>query len=368
MSVVNLSHIRSVWGNAQFDFAVASAKGKSGGIMSVWNPLMFTKHAILCMGNMVIVKGEWKKLKVECYMVNVYAPQDENEKKNLWCLIESLMSHHPGMYCLFGNFNSVRFPEERLGLVFSSRNATNFNDFIDRLGVVDIPLGGLKFTRVDSAGKKFSKLDRFLLSEGLLDSAPNLEATIICSRLSDHRPIVLKQKEVNYGAVPFKFYNSWLNWEGLDKVVQDSWELEIQVRSMYKLKEKFKRLKNILKEWVKHVQKNHSETKFELQADSEKCEMEMEQGKGSDSVLLRRNEVRYELHKIEANDSAELALKCKNLWPKLGDENSKFFHNLLKKQRRQQAITGIKAEGVWVDDPDQLKRLSLIIFLPGLRK
>ncbi|XP_076942563.1 uncharacterized protein LOC143612468 [Bidens hawaiensis] len=277
MSTVNLSHIRSVWRNAQFDFAVASAKGKSGGIMLVWNPLMFTKHAILCMDNMVIVKGEWKKLKVECYMVNVYAPQDENEKKNLWCLIESFMSHHPGMYCLFGDFNLVQFPEERLGSVFSSRNATNFNDFVDRLRVVDVPLGGLKFTRVDPAGKKFSKLDRFLLSEGLLDSAPNLEATIICSRLSDHRPIVLKQKEVNYGVVPFKFYNSWLNWEGLDKVVQDSWELEIQGRGV-----------------VKHVQKNHSETKFELQADLEKCEMEMEQGKGSDSVLLRRNEVRFE--------------------------------------------------------------------------
>ncbi|GKE46004.1 hypothetical protein Tco_1473288 [Tanacetum coccineum] len=36
-----------VWGNTHFDFASTSARGKSGGIMSLWNSLVFQKSNIL---------------------------------------------------------------------------------------------------------------------------------------------------------------------------------------------------------------------------------------------------------------------------------------------------------------------------------
>lgn len=51
-----------------------------------------------------------------------------------------------------------------------------------------------------------------------------------------------------------KFYNSWLESDGLDEVVIYSWHLEIN--GMNKFKEKFKHLENALKIWVKQIIKH----------------------------------------------------------------------------------------------------------------
>jgi hypothetical protein len=39
-----------------------------------------------------------------------------------------------------------------------------------------------------------------------------------------------------------------------------------------------------------------------------------------------------------------------------GDENSKFFHAYINKRRRLLAIRGIKSNGVWCDDPLEIKK------------
>ena len=38
-----------------------------------------------------------------------------------------------------------------------------------------------------------------------------------------------------------------------------------------------------------------------------------------------------------------------------GDENSKFFHRLVKQQRRQNTLTGIMVEGNWINEPAEVK-------------
>lgn len=39
-----------------------------------------------------------------------------------------------------------------------------------------------------------------------------------------------------------------------------------------------------------------------------------------------------------------------------GDENSKFFHGIVNKERRQQAIKGILVDGEWIDNPERVKK------------
>ncbi|GKF59489.1 hypothetical protein Tco_0176275 [Tanacetum coccineum] len=38
------------------------------------------------------------------------------------------------------------------------------------------------------------------------------------------------------------------------------------------------------------------------------------------------------------------------------DENSKFFHGIVNKKKRQQAIKGILVDGEWIDNHDRVKR------------
>lgn len=69
----------------------------------------------------------------------------------------------------FGDFNVVREALVHYGSIFCHAPASAFNDIIDNLGVINVPMIGKRFTRIDTIGAKVSKLDRFLASEGLCD-------------------------------------------------------------------------------------------------------------------------------------------------------------------------------------------------------
>ncbi|PWA53107.1 cytochrome P450 [Artemisia annua] len=107
------------------------------------------RHRIISNPNVLIVEGQWLDVQLDIYMVNVYAPQYEEGKQNLWCYIIEFMYSNLGYYIIFGDFNFVRNNFERFGSFFSNINAVYFNDLIANGNLVDVPMGGYKFTRVD---------------------------------------------------------------------------------------------------------------------------------------------------------------------------------------------------------------------------
>ena len=105
--------------------------------MSMWDPAAFVKESIMCMDNVVFVYGEWVFSKFKCYMVNVYVPQEENKKRELWLSIQLFMNNNPRNYIIFGDFNVVRAPNEKMGCCFSKRDVAAFNSFISDNGLID---------------------------------------------------------------------------------------------------------------------------------------------------------------------------------------------------------------------------------------
>ncbi|GJY51071.1 RNA-directed DNA polymerase, eukaryota, partial [Tanacetum coccineum] len=98
---------------------------------------------------------------------NVRENSDCVKIKHLWgnYQFEFAPSSAVGYYCIFGDFNVVRYPSERIGSLFNHRSASDFNEFINDCRFWDVPLGGHAFTRISGNGEKLSRLDRFLLSE-----------------------------------------------------------------------------------------------------------------------------------------------------------------------------------------------------------
>nr|GFB09697.1 RNA-directed DNA polymerase, eukaryota [Tanacetum cinerariifolium] len=72
------------------------------------------------------------------------------------------------------------------------------------IGLEEVPLGGSSFTWCHKSATKMIKLDRFLIFENLLITCPNISATILDQYLSDHRPILLRETQSDYGPVPFR--------------------------------------------------------------------------------------------------------------------------------------------------------------------
>ncbi|GJT91741.1 hypothetical protein Tco_1080586 [Tanacetum coccineum] len=61
------------------------------------------------------------------------------------------------------------------------------------------------------------------------------------------------------------------------------------------------------------------------------------------------------LVELERLESKDLAQKAKLKWALQGDENTGFFHGMLKKKRCQLTIKGILKNGEWIEDPNLVK-------------
>nr|GEY94854.1 hypothetical protein [Tanacetum cinerariifolium] len=119
------------------------------------------------------------------------------------------------------------------------RSQGSFLQFMEELvkvghtmgGLVDVPMRGCSFTWVHKSAAKMSKLDRFVISEGLMESCPNISAITLDRYLSDHRPILLRELCFDYGPAPFRFYHYWFELEDedafVDKYQKESWLIDI---------------------------------------------------------------------------------------------------------------------------------------------
>ncbi|GKB50938.1 hypothetical protein Tco_0901691 [Tanacetum coccineum] len=75
-------------------------------------------------------------------------------------------------------------------------------------------------------------------------------------------------------------------------------------------------------------------------------------GSASSSNRDKRIKLLQDIEKLEA---LNLIQKAHIKWDIKGDENSKFFHGMINKKRRSQAITGILHDGVWILDQFLIK-------------
>ncbi|GJY19843.1 hypothetical protein Tco_0392409 [Tanacetum coccineum] len=97
------------------------------------------------------------------------------------------------VHCL-GNFNEVRHKEERWGSTFNVYGARDFNHFITSAGLVEVQLEGYSYTWAHPSASKMN-----------------------------HRPILLREFNTDYGATPFRLFHSWFDFQGFDDMITQTW-------------------------------------------------------------------------------------------------------------------------------------------------
>ncbi|GJR37206.1 RNA-directed DNA polymerase, eukaryota [Tanacetum coccineum] len=208
MEKIDLFSIKELWGNFSFDYVFSPSVGFSGGILCVWDPSLFLKDNSTISDSFVAIRGTWIPSSTKILIISVYAPQELTEKRILWDYLRHMINDWDGECVILGDFNEVRSIHERFGTVFNPFGANSFNNFINMAGLINLPLEGYSFTWPHKSASKMSKLDRFLISEGLLTLYPSLSALCLDRHLSDHRPILLRELKVDYGSTLFRFFHS----------------------------------------------------------------------------------------------------------------------------------------------------------------
>ncbi|GKC55783.1 RNA-directed DNA polymerase, eukaryota [Tanacetum coccineum] len=277
----------------------------SGGILCVWDPNSFRKSNAVVSDYFIMIRGVWRQTGNDLLIIAVYAPHDLKDKQMLWDYLTREIVKWKGEVVIMGDFNEVRF----------------------------------------------------LISENLLNTCPNITAITLERYLSDHRPILLRESHFDYGPISFRFFHHWIEMEGFSKVVEDAWrEAPCDAsNAMINMMMKLKYLKAKIREWNKKNTLSAKNVKAKHKDELEALEAIIDKGDGNVEVVNKRMEVVNSLQKIDKIHSSEMAQKAKVKWSIEGDENTSFFHGMLNKKWSLLNIRGIMVDGMWIESPNRVK-------------
>ena len=114
----------------------------------------------------------------------VYGPVVGANRVNFFDEMASVAFRWEKLWCVGGDFNVVRYPEERWGNHGVSCAMRNFNGVINELQLLDLPLQGGDVTW--SNGSSASRLDRFLVSGEWDEHFSNANQIRLGRSVSDH--------------------------------------------------------------------------------------------------------------------------------------------------------------------------------------
>ena len=99
-------------------------------------------------------------------------------------------------------------------------------------------------------------------------------------------------------------------------------------------KNKLKHIKKSIREWNKDVQKRTNEKKVEFETQLGVIDGQIDQGEAAAAVMAERQTIMRELAKMDKDRSLDAAQNAKVVWSVEGDENSAFFHGMVKKKKK----------------------------------
>lgn len=159
---IDRKFVRGLWGCSYVGWTYLASSGASGGVLLMWDKRVI-ESIEECVGEFLVatlfknVDDGW-----EWAFAGSYGPNVDRDRRRLWEELAGVYSLWDVLWCMRGDFNTIRFPSERLGHCRHSLAMEEFNEFIFDLDFMDLPLVGGEFTW--SNGRVWSRSDRFLVS------------------------------------------------------------------------------------------------------------------------------------------------------------------------------------------------------------
>jgi hypothetical protein len=277
----------------------------------------------------------------------MYGPNRDDVRTDLWDELLGVRLQWSLPWCVFGDFNVVRFPSERRGCTRVSSTMEEFSDFIDGQTLVDLPLKGGKYTWCNgSANPSMSRIDRVLVSSDWEEHYPDVVQKLMPRPISDHNPLLLEAGGMARGKSSFKFENMWLKAPGFVDKVRDWWSsYSYSGTPSFVLVQKLKALKGDLKAWNQQVFGEVGVRRQHLECELQALDLKESLASLSDEERIRREDCKIELEKVAQLEEVSWRQKSRVLWLKEGDNNTKFFHKMANSHRRYNYMERVEVDG-----------------------
>lgn len=120
-------------------------------------------------------------------ITSVNGPNSIQRRVDFWKELDDIKSRWSGPWCVGGDWNVVRFPNEKLGGCRTTPDMQAFSGWINNNSLVDLQLSGAAFTWSNhQSPPSMSKLDIFLVSIDWMELYPYVYQLTLPKPASDH--------------------------------------------------------------------------------------------------------------------------------------------------------------------------------------
>ncbi|KAG5613408.1 hypothetical protein H5410_024689 [Solanum commersonii] len=288
----------------------------------------------------------------------------DSERFDLWDELAAVRGIWDGCWVIGGDFNVCRYEHERYNCIRRSQDMKDFSEFIQDMGLIDLPLHGATYTW--TRGEDFlqaSRIDRFLISAEWNEFFGVVKQVALPRVLSDHSPLALESGDWTSDPSYFKFENMWLQHEGFHDMVKKWWQGYIVNGSPdFILSQKLKFLKKDLVTWNKEVfgklnsriSKAIDDLLLTEQATEGRVRSQVEKNK----IL----QLQLEIQQLAKAEETSWRQKSRCLWLKEGDRNTKYFQRIANSHKRYNHIDRLQVGDDLIEGKEQVKEVILDIY------
>ena len=254
-----------------------------------------------------------------------------------------------------GDFNYIVNEEEKLGGNRGGSSATNYlKELLFELNTMDLGYSGNKYTWARGKWGKASikrRLDRGVASISWRLAYPRATITHLGVIKSDHSPILMDTNpSEKFAHRPFEAV--WLRDERCSAVIEETWKGKVSGSKFIKLYKKLAASREALRKWNKEV---FGRCQDRINSLLKKIKEVQDRQPSHENGLLE-NDLQTELSEWLLRSEVVWRQKSRELWLKLGDKNSKFFHLSTIIRRRRNNIDALKnEEGTWIHESGQIR-------------
>ncbi|KAJ9708014.1 hypothetical protein PVL29_000195 [Vitis rotundifolia] len=354
---MSLQMVKSVGVGRFLNWASVDARGAAGGLLILWDNRVLEKLEVETGGYSISVRFRNCADGFSWIFSGVYGPVLGSEKEDFWEELGAIRGLWDDPWCLGGDFNAVRFPEERRNAPSLTTEMRRFSEVIGELGLRDFPPSGGPFTWIGGTNSQAaSRLDRFLISDQWEDHFSAITQSVLPRTVSDHSPIVLEAGGFSSGKSPFRFENMWLKIDGFKDLVRSWWNgYSVAGYSSHCIAEKLKALKKDLKIWNKEVVGNVSFNRAEALSRLQCWEAKENENPLAPGDMEAKNLALEDYKKWALLEETSWRQKSREIWLREGDKNTKYFHKMANARARRNFLSKIKVNGVTLSSIEDIK-------------
>ncbi|XP_039012995.1 uncharacterized protein LOC120142355 [Hibiscus syriacus] len=206
-----------------------------------------------------------------------------------------------------------------------------------------------------------SRLDSFLLSPELFSCYPYLVQCSLPRSLSDHKPIILKEKSLNKIFRPFKWFNYWAD----DSILVDRIKVLSEVNKGIGINKFLLLTKNLTKERAREVRALKADSVEEISRNIDLLEEKLLSDPCNSHLQQEISSSKANMWAVTRKVEREWLQKSRLKWFKEGDKNTKFFHLTAVLRGRKNQISKLKFQNVIFKNQASIKRVFVNYFFAG---